>query len=108
MSSGASSSSSPPVEAGDGDGDGYWTAREEAAARLEAMAARALEEDELSAEQLETNNQLQADEVMYRAPPSQLLVSLFASPWRAGNRWIICGILIEAKISGLCRYLLEL
>ncbi|RLM80228.1 E3 ubiquitin-protein ligase RNF14-like isoform X2 [Panicum miliaceum] len=53
MSSGASSSSSPPpAEAG----DGYW------AARLEAMAARPLGEDELSAEQLETNNQLQEDE----------------------------------------------
>ncbi|CAL4884781.1 unnamed protein product [Urochloa decumbens] len=61
MSSEASSSSSPPpAEAG----DGYWAAREEAAARLEAMAARALGEDELSAEQLETNNQLQEDEVL--------------------------------------------
>ena len=70
MSSGASSSSSPPPA---GAGDGYWAAREEAAARLEAMAARPLGEDELSAEQLETNNQLQEDEVMYRAP--QLLVA---------------------------------
>ncbi|RLN08485.1 E3 ubiquitin-protein ligase RNF14-like isoform X2 [Panicum miliaceum] len=61
MSSGASSSSSPPpAEAV----DGYWAAREEAAARLEAMAARPLGEDELSAEQLETNNQLQEDEVL--------------------------------------------
>nr|CAB3482523.1 unnamed protein product [Digitaria exilis] len=59
LSGEASSSSSPsPAEAG----DGYWAAREEAAARLEAMAARALGEDDLSAEQLETNNQLQADE----------------------------------------------
>ncbi|OEL24952.1 hypothetical protein BAE44_0014030 [Dichanthelium oligosanthes] len=61
MSSGASSSSSPrPAEAG----DGYWAAREEAASRLEAMAAKALGEDDLSAEQLETNNQLQEDEVL--------------------------------------------
>jgi hypothetical protein len=92
MSSGASSSSSPPpAEAG----DGYWAAREEAASRLEAMAAR---EDELSAEQLETNNQLQEDEVMYlvppisyRAPSCLWLASLSASPARAGNRWIISG-----------------
>jgi E3 ubiquitin-protein ligase RNF14 len=60
MSSGASSSSSPPPAE---SGDGYWEAREEAAARLEAMAARARGEDELSAEQLETNNRLQEDEV---------------------------------------------
>jgi E3 ubiquitin-protein ligase RNF14 len=65
MSSGASSSSSPPpAEAG----DGYWEAREEAAARLEAMAARAHGEDTLSTEQLETNNQLQEDEVTCRPP----------------------------------------
>ncbi|XP_021316090.1 E3 ubiquitin-protein ligase RNF14-like isoform X2 [Sorghum bicolor] len=61
MSSGASSSSSPPPAE---SGDGYWEAREEAAARLEAMAARARGEDELSAEQLETNNRLQEDEVL--------------------------------------------
>lgn len=67
MSSGASSSSPPPAEAA----DGYWEAREEAAALLEAMAARAQGDDELSAEQLETNNQLQEDEVTYRpAPPA--------------------------------------
>ena len=66
MSSGASSSSSPlPAEAG----DGYWEARKEAAARLEAMAARAYGEDELSAEQLETNNQLQEDEVNLSPAP---------------------------------------
>ena len=71
MSGGASSSSSPPpAEAG----DGYWEAREEAAARLEAMAARAQGEDELSVEQLETNNQLQEDELTYRPP--HLLLSL--------------------------------
>ncbi|PAN07705.1 hypothetical protein PAHAL_1G356400 [Panicum hallii] len=73
MSSGASSSSSPPpAEAG----DGYWAAREEAASRLEAMAAR---EDELSAEQLETNNQLQEDEIFvwYPVPNgSKVLLSL--------------------------------
>ncbi|PUZ77174.1 hypothetical protein GQ55_1G349400 [Panicum hallii var. hallii] len=73
MSSGASSSSSPPPEEA---GDGYWAAREEAASRLEAMAAR---EDELSAEQLETNNQLQEDEIFvwYPVPNgSKVLLSL--------------------------------
>jgi len=89
MSSGASSSSSAPrAEAG----DGYWAAREEAAARLEAMAARPRGEDELSAEQLETNNQLQEDEVIAsRAPNCLWLASLSASLARAGNRWIISG-----------------
>ena len=89
MSSGASSSSSPPPA---GAGDGYWAAREEAAARLEAMAARPRGEDELSAEQLETNNQLQEDEVIVsRAPNCLWLASLSASLARAGNRWIISG-----------------
>ncbi|KAL6634947.1 hypothetical protein ACP70R_027618 [Stipagrostis hirtigluma subsp. patula] len=77
MSSGASSSSAPPAAAvGDGYweardeaaaevGDGYWEARDEAAAWLEAMAARARGEDELSEEQADTNNQLQEDEAGY-------------------------------------------
>jgi E3 ubiquitin-protein ligase RNF14 len=68
MSSGATSSSSPPLAEA---GDGYWEGREEAVARLKAMAARAHWEDELSAERLETNNQVQEDEVTYRpAPPA--------------------------------------
>ncbi|XP_015689075.2 E3 ubiquitin-protein ligase RNF14-like [Oryza brachyantha] len=44
----------------------YWAAQEEAAARLESMAARARGEDDLSEseEQLQANNQLQEDEVI--------------------------------------------
>uniref|UniRef100_A0A0D9VJR9 RBR-type E3 ubiquitin transferase n=1 Tax=Leersia perrieri TaxID=77586 RepID=A0A0D9VJR9_9ORYZ len=42
----------------------YWAAQEEAAARLESMAARARGEDDLSEEELEANNQLQEDEVI--------------------------------------------
>ncbi|AQK73744.1 NDR1/HIN1-like 8 [Zea mays] len=61
MSSGATSSSSPPLAEA---GDGYWEGREEAVARLKAMAARAHWEDELSAERLETNNQVQEDEML--------------------------------------------
>ncbi|GJM86504.1 hypothetical protein PR202_ga02370 [Eleusine coracana subsp. coracana] len=61
MLSGCSSSSSPPAEE---VGKGFWVARDEAVARLEAMAARGREEIELSTEQLETNNQLQEDEVL--------------------------------------------
>lgn len=101
MSSGASSSSSPPpAEAG----DGYWVAREEAAARLEAMAARALE-DELSAEQLETNNQLQEDEVMYRAPPTACEFVCFPRARRKSvdNMWDP-DYLIRAKNIWSCRY----
>ncbi|TVU28078.1 hypothetical protein EJB05_19586 [Eragrostis curvula] len=60
MSSGCSSSSSPSAAE---VGEGYWEARDEAVARLGAMAARG-GEVELSAEQLETNNQLQEDEVL--------------------------------------------
>ncbi|KAL6911761.1 hypothetical protein ACP4OV_000566 [Aristida adscensionis] len=63
MSSGPSSSSSPPPSAAE-VGDGYWEARNEAAALLEAMAARAPGEDELSEEQAEINNHLQEDEVL--------------------------------------------
>ena len=42
---------------------GYWAAREEAAARLETMAAAARVDDELSEEQFQGNRQIQEDEV---------------------------------------------
>jgi len=53
------SSSAPAVEVA----AGYWAAREEAAARLEAMAAAARVDDELSEEEFQGNNQVQEDEV---------------------------------------------
>ncbi|RLN09636.1 hypothetical protein C2845_PM11G29410 [Panicum miliaceum] len=45
-------------------GAGYWAAREEAAPRLEAMAAAARGDDELSEEQFQGNSQIQEDELL--------------------------------------------
>nr|CAB3450754.1 unnamed protein product [Digitaria exilis] len=54
-------SSSAPVEE---VGARCWEAREEAAARLEAMAAAALVDDELPEEQLQGNSRIQEDELL--------------------------------------------
>jgi E3 ubiquitin-protein ligase RNF14 len=72
MSSGCSSSSSPSAAE---VGEGYWEARDEPEERLEVMSSRDRGEVELSAEESETNNQHQEDEVLYRLP--QLLIRLF-------------------------------
>ncbi|CAO2047891.1 unnamed protein product [Urochloa humidicola] len=54
------SSSAPALEVG----AGYWAAREEAVARLEAMAAAARADDELSEKQFQGNSQIQEDELL--------------------------------------------
>nr|CAB3447581.1 unnamed protein product [Digitaria exilis] len=54
------SSSAPVREVG----ASFWEAREEAAARLEAMAAAALVDDELPEEQLQGNSRIQEDELL--------------------------------------------
>jgi hypothetical protein len=87
------SSSAPAGEVG----AGYWAAREEAAARLEAMAAAARVDDDLSEEQFQGNSQIQEDEVTDGAIalisfslPSfssfQLIVKTFDSSWGRKSR----------------------
>lgn len=65
-----------PSSAPAGDvGAGCWEAREEAAARLEAMAAAARVDEELPEEQLQGNSRIQEDEV---ADVDQFLFSYFS------------------------------
>ncbi|KAL6911762.1 hypothetical protein ACP4OV_000567 [Aristida adscensionis] len=60
----SSESSSSSASAGEVAGAGYWAAREEASARLEAMAAAARAEDEVSEELFQVDNQIQEDELL--------------------------------------------
>ncbi|GJN21920.1 hypothetical protein PR202_gb09443 [Eleusine coracana subsp. coracana] len=81
-----SSSSAPAGEVG----AGFWAAGDDAAARLEAMAAADRPVDELSEEQYQINNQIQEDESYYYVTssywcckPSTGMIWSYSTTWTA-------------------------
>jgi hypothetical protein len=64
-----------------GNSAGYWAAREEAVAQLEAMAATARVEEELLDEQFQANSQIQEDEVTDMMAQSDNLTFIVFSPF---------------------------
>jgi E3 ubiquitin-protein ligase RNF14 len=69
-------------------GGRYWAAREEAVARLQAMAAAARVDHELSEDQFQGSNQIQEDEVTVVASLADCHVSCSVSSsitFRQGN-----------------------
>jgi hypothetical protein len=64
-----------------GNSAGYWAAREEAVAQLEAMAATARVEEELLDEQFQASSQIQEDEVTDMMAQSDNLTFIVFSPF---------------------------